>query len=96
VINRRTVAQPPVNGRPSQPIVHTGVYITYSRKEDAAKAIDAVDGSSCEGRVIRYLDLIQCRLWNHKVLLILPQKPKLPERWMSVPAREWRRSGSVR
>ncbi len=31
-----------------------GVYITYHKKEDALKAIEAVDGSVCDGRVIRY------------------------------------------
>lgn len=60
VINRKTPTQPstqstrPSTSAPQQQLtVHTGVYITYARKEDAARAIDAVDGSSCEGRVIR-------------------------------------------
>lgn len=58
VINRRTVVSQPTttNGRlvPSTTTVHTGVYITYSRKEDAARAIEAVDGSTCETKVVRY------------------------------------------
>lgn len=33
---------------------HIGVYITFARKEDAAKAIEAVDGSVCDNRMIRY------------------------------------------
>lgn len=40
VINRR--------GTPA-----VGVYITYARKEDAAKAIAAVDGTMCDGRIIK-------------------------------------------
>lgn len=30
-----------------------GVYITYSRKEDAAKAIAAIDGSIWDGKILR-------------------------------------------
>ncbi|KAG9285322.1 hypothetical protein G9A89_010797 [Geosiphon pyriformis] len=52
VVNRRN---PPVStvlgAPPPQPSV--GVYITYARKEDAAKAIDAVDGSISDGKVLR-------------------------------------------
>lgn len=31
-----------------------GVYITYVRKEDAAKAIAAIDGSIWDGKILRY------------------------------------------
>ena len=44
VVNKRT-------NNPQNP--NTGVYITFAKREDAARAIDAVDGSVCEGRVIR-------------------------------------------
>ena len=32
---------------------HVGVYITFARKEDATKAIEAVDGSMFDNRMIR-------------------------------------------
>jgi RNA recognition motif-containing protein len=47
VINRR-----PTTNAQGQTVVG-GVYITYARKEDATKAIEAVDSSICDGRVIR-------------------------------------------
>ncbi|GJJ71380.1 CCR4-NOT transcription complex subunit 4 [Entomortierella parvispora] len=50
VINRRN-APMPVPGSPGQPSV--GVYITYVRKEDAAKAIAAIDGSIWDGKILR-------------------------------------------
>jgi hypothetical protein len=31
------------------------VYVTYVRKEDATKAIYAVDGSVMAGRILRYI-----------------------------------------
>eukprot|EP00842_Homolaphlyctis_polyrhiza_P006657 jgi/Hompol1/6993/HPOL_002400-RA len=49
VVNRRN--QPHVAMSPAAN--NNGVYITYTRKEDAARAIEAVDGSLCEGRVVR-------------------------------------------
>lgn len=43
----------PVGGSsPGQASV--GVYITYVRKEDAAKAIAAIDGSIWDGKILRY------------------------------------------
>jgi RNA recognition motif-containing protein len=48
VINRR-----PTTNAQGQSIINGGVYITYVKKEDASKAIDAVDGSSCDGKLIR-------------------------------------------
>jgi hypothetical protein len=36
---------------PGQPSL--GVYITYVRKEDAAKAIAAIDGSIWDGKILR-------------------------------------------
>lgn len=30
-----------------------GVYITYTKKDDAGKAIAAVDGTMCDGRIVR-------------------------------------------
>ncbi|ORY08288.1 hypothetical protein K493DRAFT_322188 [Basidiobolus meristosporus CBS 931.73] len=51
VINRRH-AQNSTSTHPGQsPTV--GVYITYARREDAAKAISAVDGSMYNGRMLR-------------------------------------------
>jgi hypothetical protein len=50
VINRRTPNHP---GNPTGAGASGGVYITYGKKEDAAKAIEAVDGSLCDGRAIR-------------------------------------------
>jgi hypothetical protein len=49
VINRK----PPPGSNPNSHS-HVGVYITYARKEDAAKAIEAVDGSVCDNRMVRY------------------------------------------
>ncbi|KAG4300919.1 hypothetical protein PCK1_002996 [Pneumocystis canis] len=46
VINKKNTSHP--NGSGS-----LGVYITYYRKEDAAKAIAAVDGSLNDGRILR-------------------------------------------
>ncbi|KAG5440667.1 hypothetical protein PCK2_000255, partial [Pneumocystis canis] len=46
VINKKNASHP--NGSGS-----LGVYITYYRKEDAAKAIAAVDGSINDGRILR-------------------------------------------
>jgi RNA recognition motif-containing protein len=48
VVNRR-----PTNNALGQPVIG-GVYVTYVKKDDAAKAIDAVDGSVCDGRIIRF------------------------------------------
>lgn len=45
-----------------------GVYITYVRKEDAAKAIAAIDGSIWDGKILRYKPLntgsIDAKSWN--------------------------------
>ncbi|UZO14160.1 uncharacterized protein OCT59_005628 [Rhizophagus irregularis] len=52
VVNRRNPPASTVPGAPApQPSV--GVYITYVRKEDAARAIAAVDGSMSDGKVLR-------------------------------------------
>ncbi|KAI8929136.1 RING/Ubox like zinc-binding domain-containing protein [Entophlyctis helioformis] len=55
VVNRRSnlggVQQAVLSPGPSN--ANSGIYVTYARKEDAARAIEAVDGSLCEGRVIR-------------------------------------------
>ncbi|CAG8710231.1 11106_t:CDS:2, partial [Dentiscutata erythropus] len=52
VVNRRN---PPASTVPSTPPPQpsVGVYITYVRKEDAARAIAAVDGSNSDGKVLR-------------------------------------------
>lgn len=42
-----------VINRRNTPIPSTGVYITFARKDDAANAIENVDGSLCDGRMIR-------------------------------------------
>lgn len=48
---------PQVGSSPGQSSV--GVYITYVRKEDAAKAIAAIDGSIWDGKILRYKPNIQ-------------------------------------
>ncbi|KAI9143941.1 RING/Ubox like zinc-binding domain-containing protein [Paraphysoderma sedebokerense] len=48
VINRK-----PATGKPGVSGEVISVYVTYSKKEDAAKAIAAVDGSICDGRLLR-------------------------------------------
>lgn len=52
VINRRNTPMPIPGSAPAQPSL--GVYITYVRKEDAAKAIAAIDGSIWDGKILRY------------------------------------------
>jgi CCR4-NOT transcription complex subunit 4 len=47
VINRRPIPNGPPNS------VSFGVYVTYARKEDAARAIEMVDMTTCEGRMVR-------------------------------------------
>ncbi|KAI9489866.1 hypothetical protein BDB00DRAFT_841112 [Zychaea mexicana] len=37
----------------SQSSSSVGIYVTYCRKEDAAKAISGINGSTCEGRSLR-------------------------------------------
>ncbi|KAG0202956.1 transcriptional repressor general negative regulator of transcription subunit 4 [Mortierella sp. NVP41] len=51
VINRRNSPMPVAGSAPGQASV--GVYITYVRKEDAAKAIAAIDGSLWDGKILR-------------------------------------------
>ncbi|KAG0026487.1 transcriptional repressor general negative regulator of transcription subunit 4 [Podila clonocystis] len=51
VINRRNTPMPSAGALPNQ--ASLGVYITYSRKEDAAKAIAAIDGSIWDGKILR-------------------------------------------
>jgi hypothetical protein len=34
-----------------------GIYVTYNRKEDAAKAINGLDGTTKDGNVLRYAHL---------------------------------------
>lgn len=46
VVNRKSPG-------PHSTTPNTGVYITYLKKDDAAKAIEAVDGTHFEGKVIR-------------------------------------------
>ncbi|KAH9270652.1 hypothetical protein BASA83_007261 [Batrachochytrium salamandrivorans] len=50
VVNRRSQ---PHTASMSPASNNNGVYVTYARKDDATRAIDAVDGSLCEGRVVR-------------------------------------------
>jgi hypothetical protein len=51
VVNKRA---PTTNANSSSSsAANTGVYITYQRKEDAQKAIEQVDGTNFEGKVIR-------------------------------------------
>ncbi|KAG0279043.1 transcriptional repressor general negative regulator of transcription subunit 4 [Linnemannia exigua] len=51
VVNRRNAPMPMPGSAPGLPSV--GVYITYIRKEDAAKAIAAIDGSIWDGKILR-------------------------------------------
>ncbi|KAI9010696.1 RING/Ubox like zinc-binding domain-containing protein [Hyaloraphidium curvatum] len=51
VISRR--ASGPSGAGPTPSNQNLGVYITFNRREDAAKAIDVVDGSIYEGRMLR-------------------------------------------
>lgn len=47
VINKKT------HNTPQGTSTNISIYITYAKKEDATKAIIAVDGTSCEGRTIK-------------------------------------------
>ncbi|KAI8916964.1 RING/Ubox like zinc-binding domain-containing protein [Powellomyces hirtus] len=49
VVNRRAHGHTPVLAQ----VPNTGVYITFAKKEDAAKSIEAVDGSVYDGKIIR-------------------------------------------
>ncbi|KNC96943.1 CCR4-NOT core ubiquitin-protein ligase subunit MOT2 [Spizellomyces punctatus DAOM BR117] len=49
VVNRRAHSHTPVLAQ----VPNTGVYITFTRKEEAARAIEAVDGSVYDGKIIR-------------------------------------------
>ncbi|KAJ3147293.1 transcriptional repressor general negative regulator of transcription subunit 4 [Geranomyces michiganensis] len=49
MVNRRAHGHTPVLAQ----VPNTGVYITFQKKEDAAKAIEAVDGSVYDGKIIR-------------------------------------------
>ena len=60
VVNRRVQ---PHNVSMSPASNNNGVYVTYARKDDATRAIDAVDGSLCEGRVVRYVVLNHYLVW---------------------------------
>ncbi|ORZ10665.1 RING/Ubox like zinc-binding domain-domain-containing protein [Lobosporangium transversale] len=51
VINRRNAPVPSSGASAGVPSI--GVYITYARKEDAAKAIAAIDGSIWDGKILR-------------------------------------------
>ncbi|KAJ3269961.1 transcriptional repressor general negative regulator of transcription subunit 4 [Terramyces sp. JEL0728] len=53
VVNKRTPTAAPNTHASSPATSHTGVYITYAKKEDAARAIEAVDGTNFEGKIIR-------------------------------------------
>ncbi|KAJ3303193.1 transcriptional repressor general negative regulator of transcription subunit 4 [Kappamyces sp. JEL0829] len=53
VVNRRNPAVGPNTHSSSPSTSNTGVYITFAKKEDAAKAIEAVDGTNYEGKIIR-------------------------------------------
>ena len=35
-----------------------GIYVTFARKEDAAKCIATIEGTVYEGRVLRYANLV--------------------------------------
>jgi CCR4-NOT transcription complex subunit 4 len=37
-----------------------GVYVTFARKEDAEKCINAVDGSQNGERTLRYVNIFPC------------------------------------
>ncbi|KAJ3022592.1 hypothetical protein HKX48_005778 [Thoreauomyces humboldtii] len=48
-VNRRAHGHTPVLAQ----VPNTGVYITFAKKEDAARSIEAVDGSVYDGKIIR-------------------------------------------
>ena len=49
VVNKRNLTNPLINGQAPT----ASVYITYYRKEDAAKVIQHIDGSLYEGRILK-------------------------------------------
>ncbi|OLY81912.1 General negative regulator of transcription subunit 4 [Smittium mucronatum] len=49
VINKKQIA----SSRGGEPIVSVGAYVTFASKEDTAKAIQTVDGSTIENRLLR-------------------------------------------
>jgi hypothetical protein len=51
VVNKRTPASGPHTHSSSPSTSNTGVYITFSKKDDAARAIEAVDGTNYEGKI---------------------------------------------
>jgi CCR4-NOT transcription complex subunit 4 len=67
-----------------------GVYVTFARKEDAEKCINAVDGSQNGERTLRYVysapahvprvtssRLLQSAIWYYEVLLSVPPRRDL-------------------
>jgi hypothetical protein len=76
----------------------TGVFVLYTKKEDAIRAIEAVDGTVCDGRVLRYLCFLfvsvflnnefhsKGNAWNNQILHIFPQEYRVPESQLSVPS----------
>ena len=53
VVNKRTPVVGPNTHAASPATSNTGVYITFAKKDDAARAIEAVDGTNFEGKIIR-------------------------------------------
>ena len=83
------------------------VYVTYVRKEDAGKAINAVDGSVMAGRILRYewnhadslyrvfiiiIFSLQSIIWYNKILHILFTKYELSQSHLFIFTRTWRGS----
>lgn len=50
------------------------VYVTYQRKEDAGKAIHAVDGSVMAGRILRYFNSTYTAKKEKKSFVFTPLK----------------------
>jgi hypothetical protein len=79
-----------------------GVYVTFARKEDAEKCINAVDGSQNGERTLRYVNIfpaylpcdkltsLQSTVWYDKVLFSVPPRRDLQQPQLHVLARTWR------
>ena len=75
VVNKRTPASGPHTHSSSPSTSNTGVYITFSKKDDAARAIEAVDGTNYEGKIKdTYITRQNYKsdVWHYEILLVLP------------------------
>lgn len=97
-IDKIVVSKAKPGGNPNQGI---GVYVTFSRKADAASCIAAVDGSTNGDRLLRFvffrailprkvLTQSQSAIRNHQILLIFPPKRTVQQPKLHFPSRNWR------